>query len=60
MGIQKSLLAGGLTLAVLILPIIIIASREALRSVPSSIEQGAMALGATGEFTVGVIVEQAR
>ena len=47
MGIQKSLLAGGLTLAVLILPIIIIASREALRAVPSSIEQGAMALGAT-------------
>jgi phosphate transport system permease protein len=47
MGIQKSLLAGGLTLAVLILPIIIIASREALRAVPVSIEQGAMALGAT-------------
>lgn len=47
MGIQKSLLAGGLTLAVLILPIIIIASREALRAVPISIEQGAMALGAT-------------
>lgn len=47
MGISKSLLAGGLTLAVLILPIIIIAAREALRAVPISIEQGAMALGAT-------------
>ena len=47
MGISKSLLAGGLTLAVLILPIIIIAAREALRAVPVSIEQGAMALGAT-------------
>ena len=47
MGISKSLLAGGLTLAVLILPIIIIAAREALRAVPMSIEQGAMALGAT-------------
>jgi phosphate transport system permease protein len=46
-GIQKSLLAGGLTLAILVLPIIIIASREALRAVPVSIEQGAMALGAT-------------
>jgi phosphate transport system permease protein len=47
LGISKSLLAGGLTLAVLILPIIIIAAREALRAVPVSIEQGAMALGAT-------------
>ncbi|MFN8121146.1 MAG: PstA family ABC transporter permease [Thermoleophilia bacterium] len=47
MGISKSLLAGGLTLAILVLPIIIIASREAIRAVPRSIEQGAMALGAT-------------
>lgn len=47
LGISKSLLAGGLTLAVLVLPIIIIASREAIRAVPRSIEQGAMALGAT-------------
>jgi len=46
-GLQKSLLAGGLTLALLVLPIIIIASREAVRAVPVSIEQGAMALGAT-------------
>ncbi|MFN8110860.1 MAG: PstA family ABC transporter permease [Thermoleophilia bacterium] len=47
MGIDKSLLAGGLTLGVLVLPIIIIASRESIRAVPVSIEQGAMALGAT-------------
>jgi phosphate transport system permease protein len=47
MGLSKSLLAGGLTLALLVLPIIIIASREAVRAVPVSIEQGAMALGAT-------------
>jgi phosphate transport system permease protein len=47
MGLQKSLLVGGLTLAILILPIIIIASREALRAVPVSIEQGAIALGAS-------------
>ena len=46
-GVPKSLLAGGLTLALLVLPIIIIASREAIRAVPPSIEQGAMALGAT-------------
>lgn len=47
MGLSKSLLAGGLTLALLVLPIIVIASREAVRSVPVSIEQGAMALGAS-------------
>ena len=47
MGFSKSLLAGGLTLALLVLPIIISASREAVRAVPVSIEQGAMALGAT-------------
>lgn len=46
-GLQKSLLAGGLTLALLVLPIVIIAGREAVRAVPISIEQGAMALGAT-------------
>jgi phosphate transport system permease protein len=41
------LLAGALTLALLVLPIVIIASREALRSVPSGIREGAFALGAT-------------
>ena len=46
-GLNKSLLAGGLTLALLVLPIVIIASRQALRAVPVSIEQGAMALGAS-------------
>ena len=46
-GLNKSLLAGGLTLALLVLPIVIIASREAIRAVPVSIEQGAMALGAS-------------
>jgi phosphate transport system permease protein len=46
-GLNKSLLAGGLTLALLVLPIVIIAAREAIKAVPISIEQGAMALGAT-------------
>lgn len=46
-GLNKSLLVGGLTLALLVLPIIIIAGREAVRAVPVSIEQGAMALGAS-------------
>jgi phosphate transport system permease protein len=46
-GLQKNTLAGALTLALLVLPIIIIASREAIKAVPVSIEQGAMAVGAT-------------
>ncbi|MGZ8693321.1 MAG: phosphate ABC transporter permease PstA, partial [Gaiellaceae bacterium] len=40
-------LAAGLTLALLVLPIIIISSREAIRAVPDSIRFGALALGAT-------------
>jgi ABC-type molybdate transport system permease subunit len=42
-----SILAGGLTLALVILPIIVIASREALRGVPDSLREGALALGST-------------
>lgn len=41
------LLAGALTLSLLVLPIVIIASREALRAVPAGIREGAFALGAT-------------
>lgn len=47
MRFDRSLLAGALTMALLILPIIIIASREALKSVPGSIREAAFALGAT-------------
>lgn len=43
----RSLLSGALTLALLVLPVIIVASREALRAVPSTIRDGALALGAT-------------
>jgi phosphate transport system permease protein len=42
-----SLLAGALTLALLILPVVMIASMEALRAVPNSQREGALALGAT-------------
>ena len=45
-------LAGGLALALLILPVIIIATREALRAVPSEIRQASLALGATPLTTV--------
>jgi phosphate transport system permease protein len=43
----RSILAGALTLALLVLPVIIIASQEALKAVPGSIRLGAYALGAT-------------
>ncbi|NIP79123.1 MAG: phosphate ABC transporter permease PstA [Gemmatimonadetes bacterium] len=47
MAMGRSILAGAMTLALLILPVIIIASQEAIRAVPSSIRLGAYALGAT-------------
>lgn len=47
LGMGPSLLAGGLTLAVMSLPLIIIAARESLRAVPESIRLAAYALGAT-------------
>lgn len=43
----RSVLTGGLTLALLILPIIIVATREALRAIPNSIRLAGFALGAT-------------
>jgi phosphate transport system permease protein len=47
-----SLLAGALTLAVMSLPVIIVAAREAIRAVPEEIRLGAFALGATRWQTV--------
>ena len=47
-----SILTAGLTLALLILPMVIIATREALRSVPGSIREASYALGATKWQTV--------
>lgn len=48
----RSVLAGALTLTILILPIIIISSREAIRAVPLSIREASFALGATKWQTV--------
>jgi phosphate transport system permease protein len=42
-----SVLTGALTLSLLILPVIIVATREALRAIPSAIREGGFALGAT-------------
>ncbi|MBM3943189.1 MAG: phosphate ABC transporter permease PstA [SAR202 cluster bacterium] len=47
LGLGRSVLAGGLTMGLLVLPIIIIAAQEAVRAVPRSVREGAYALGAT-------------
>jgi phosphate transport system permease protein len=46
-GLGRVLLSGALILTLLVLPTLIIAAREAIRAVPSSIRQGGLALGAT-------------
>lgn len=70
----QSILSAGLTLALLILPVIIVATREALRAVPIAIREAAYALGATrwqmvsdhilpysmGGILTGVIIGMAR
>jgi phosphate transport system permease protein len=48
----RVVLAGGITLALLVLPVVIIVSREAIRSVPPSIREGSLALGATQWQTI--------
>ena len=52
LGFGQSILSAGLTLALLILPVIIVATREAIRAIPGSIREGAYALGATRWQTV--------
>jgi len=49
---RRVVLAGGVALALLILPVIIIATREAVRAVPQEIRHGSLALGATPLQTV--------
>ncbi len=47
LGLGRSVLTGGLTLGFLVLPIVIVATRESLRSIPRHIREAAFALGAT-------------
>jgi phosphate transport system permease protein len=47
LGMGRSVLAGSLTMALLILPVIIISTQEALRAVPQGLRESAFALGAT-------------
>jgi phosphate transport system permease protein len=46
-GLGQSILTAGLTLGLLILPIVIVATRESIRAIPGMIREGAYALGAT-------------
>jgi phosphate transport system permease protein len=48
----QSVMAGAATLALLALPVVILSTREALRTVPSSIREGSYALGATKWQTI--------
>ena len=53
---QRSLLAGALTLSLLVMPIVIIASQEAVRAVPPSYRDAAYAMGATRWQVVKMVV----
>lgn len=50
--LDRSVLAGALTLSLVVLPIVIVATREALKAVPMSFREGSFALGATKWQTV--------
>ncbi len=52
LGFGQSILSAGLALALLILPVVIVATREAIRAIPVVIREGAYALGATKWQTV--------
>lgn len=56
MSLDHSVLAGALTIALLVLPIIIIAAREAIKAVPNSLREGSYALGATRWQTIWHLV----
>lgn len=51
-GMGRSVMAGASTLALLVLPVVILSTREALRAVPKSIREGSYALGATKWQTI--------
>ena len=52
LGLGQSILTAGFTLALLILPIVIVATRESIRAIPNSIREAAYALGATKWRTI--------
>jgi len=55
-GFGQSIIAGGLTLSVMILPVIIRTTEESLKSIPGSVREGSLALGATKFQTIICVV----
>ena len=51
-GLERSVLAGAMTMALLILPIIVVATQEALRAVPPSLRDASLAVGASRWQTI--------
>jgi phosphate transport system permease protein len=56
LGLDRSVLAGGLTMALLILPIIVVASQEAIRAVPKELKEASFGMGATKWQTIRRVV----
>lgn len=56
LGLQQGILAGGLTLVVMILPTIIRTTQESLKTVPQAYREGALALGAGKWHTIRTVV----
>lgn len=56
LGMGKSILAAGLTMSLLILPVIIVAAQEAIRSVPRSLREASYGMGATKWQTIRKVV----
>ncbi len=60
LGLGRTLLTGGITMGLLVMPIVIISSREAIRAVPSTYREAAYGLGATRfQVVMGVVLPQA-
>jgi len=56
LGLGSSILAGGLTMSLLVLPIVVVASQEAVRAVPGYLRDASYALGATQWTTIWRVV----
>ncbi|HBO85296.1 MAG TPA: phosphate ABC transporter permease PtsA [Deltaproteobacteria bacterium] len=52
MNMDRSVIAGAMTLAILVLPVVILSTREALKAIPASIREASYALGATKWQTI--------
>ncbi len=56
LNLGSSILAGGLTLSLLVLPIVVVASQEAIRAVPSFLKEASYGMGATKWMTIKKVV----